>query len=322
MCKSNNNVSDGNVKVSVCIPTFNCAASAELTLRSVVNQQTGRFSLEIIVCDDCSKDSINEVVARFSDVTLVKSPINLGIGHNFNRCVQVATGDYIHILHGDDLVNHSFYREIAEAILANRDVGTFVSATTLIDEVGCIVDSGDNSARGDMSNFFLSNILYENPIFTPSVVIDRSVYSNVGLFDTELSHLTDWHMWIRSISFSGVLHVPNAMAFYRMYSANDTAKCIKSASNVRERLLIRKWLRCKGFVFDSQRFDLVTFHQALNQYKEFLAKRQIKYAQNNLLEAFNVIGLLPMKLRCTAVSLILKSTIRGFLFPARPKIFT
>lgn len=92
-------------KVSVCIVTYNqCAYIAEC-LESVVTQQT-KFDFEVIVSDDCSTDNTRDIIEQYCQkyqfVKLVSREKNIGSFKNFIDTHNLATGEYVCHLDGDD----------------------------------------------------------------------------------------------------------------------------------------------------------------------------------------------------------------------------
>ena len=94
--------------VSICIPTYNRAGMIGKAIESALGQ-TYR-NIEVIVVDNASTDNTGVVVAGYSDQRFryVKNDRNLGLFGNFNRCIELAKGKYLHILHSDDYIDPHF----------------------------------------------------------------------------------------------------------------------------------------------------------------------------------------------------------------------
>ena len=84
--------------VSICIPTYNRAGMIGRAIESALGQ-THR-NIEVIVVDNASSDNTDAIVAAYSDkrLTYIKNERNLGLFGNFNRCIELATGKFLHIL--------------------------------------------------------------------------------------------------------------------------------------------------------------------------------------------------------------------------------
>ncbi len=90
--------------VSICIPTYAGEQYLADAIQSVLDQNYR--SLEVIIVDDCSPDSTAEVVAKFKDdrIHYFRNEVNLGPEGNWNRCLELANGDYYKLLPHDDIL--------------------------------------------------------------------------------------------------------------------------------------------------------------------------------------------------------------------------
>jgi glycosyltransferase involved in cell wall biosynthesis len=93
-------------KVSVCVVTYNQEKYIAQCLQSLVDQETD-FPFEIIVGDDCSTDGTRAIVLEFSKkypliIKLVLQAKNLGPTGNYFSIHNMAMGDYVAHLDGDD----------------------------------------------------------------------------------------------------------------------------------------------------------------------------------------------------------------------------
>ena len=86
----------------MCVPVYNCADTIGRSLNSVLAQTYTNF--ECVVVDNKSDDSTVERVEAYTDprIRIVRNETNLGMVGNHNRCVQVARGELIQFVHGDD----------------------------------------------------------------------------------------------------------------------------------------------------------------------------------------------------------------------------
>ncbi|MEZ7891950.1 MAG: glycosyltransferase family 2 protein [Candidatus Wallbacteria bacterium] len=111
-------------KVSIIIPTYNQAAYIEKAVKSALSQTYK--NIEVIVADDCSKDSTYESVKCFTADPRFKyfrNEKNLGrVGNYHNALYNYASGDWALNLDGDDYLCDNTYIEYAMNILsANKD---------------------------------------------------------------------------------------------------------------------------------------------------------------------------------------------------------
>lgn len=99
-----NSVSD--VKVSVCMITYNHAEFIAQAIDSVLAQKT-TFSMELVIGEDSSKDQTADIVRKYQGKADIRfrarfnSP-NLGMNRNFAATLSECSGEYIALLEGDD----------------------------------------------------------------------------------------------------------------------------------------------------------------------------------------------------------------------------
>lgn len=92
------------MKVSVIMGIYNCEDTLQEALDSLYAQTFEDF--EIILCDDGSTDGTRAVAERnaatHTNVRLICHPTNQGLSVALNHCLQLATGEYIARMDGDD----------------------------------------------------------------------------------------------------------------------------------------------------------------------------------------------------------------------------
>ena len=90
--------------VTVCTPTFRGAKYLPATIESVLGQTHSNWKLWIV--DDNSPDDTEQVVRRYADkrISYVRNSSNLGPQGNWNRCLELAGGEYFKLLPHDDLL--------------------------------------------------------------------------------------------------------------------------------------------------------------------------------------------------------------------------
>jgi glycosyltransferase involved in cell wall biosynthesis len=89
--------------LSIVIPAYNEERFIGTLLgqvRAVPLAELG-VTKEMIVVDDCSKDSTSEIASRVPDVRLHRLPVNSGKGAAVRAGIGLATGDYLIIQDAD-----------------------------------------------------------------------------------------------------------------------------------------------------------------------------------------------------------------------------
>lgn len=91
--------------VSVIMPTYNCGKFIEETIKSVANQTYKNW--ELIIVDDCSKDSTEDIINRYAEcdnrIIYHKLETNQGAAVARTKAMEMARGSYMAFLDSDDL---------------------------------------------------------------------------------------------------------------------------------------------------------------------------------------------------------------------------
>ena len=221
---------------SVMIPTYNCARYLESALRSVLAQDPGPGAMQIEVVDDHSTaDDPEEVVTRLGSerVAFHRQPENVGVVGNLNTCLQRSRGELVHLLHGDDLVLDGFYRTLDDRLQVHPDAGAAYCRHLYIDEHARPLEiappqPASSGILRDGARFLAA----EQLIMSPCIVVRRSVYEQLGGFDTRLACAEDWEMWVRVASRFPVYYEHQPLACYRMHGDSNTGRNLRNGRSL------------------------------------------------------------------------------------------
>jgi glycosyltransferase involved in cell wall biosynthesis len=220
------------------IPTYNPRADyLEEALLSVLNQDPGPNQMQIEVVDDCSKDdTASEVVRRIGAgrVTFHAESLNRGLADTWNRCVERARGDWVHILHQDDFVLPRFY-DVLRKGAEQSDAGALFCRCATVNSKGYRTDVSEmhRESAGLLQDWH-ARITAEQLIRCPAIVVRRLVYEGLGGFLPHLRFVPDWEMWQRIASQFSFWFEPSILACYRVHSESATSQMRFDAADARE----------------------------------------------------------------------------------------
>lgn len=213
--------------VSICIPTYNRAGMIREAIDSALGQ-TYR-NLEVIVVDNASSDDTASVVATYHDerFTYVKNDRNLGLFGNFNRCIEVAHGDYIHILHSDDSIDRDFIKLCIQFFLDHPGVKlTTTSARSIGDNGPCEVQFFDKDMIFRAPEGFKRLLGERSFIVCPSVIVHRDVYRDVGPYSLEYPYSSDFYQWLKISWNYDIGYVQGAWVNYRLGEHSESYRLL------------------------------------------------------------------------------------------------
>lgn len=224
---------------SVMIPTYNCATYLREALNSVLSQDPGSDVMQIAVVDDCSHQddpaAIVEELGR-GRVEFYCQPNNVGHVKNFTTCLQLSRGQLIHLLHGDDCVREGFYQKMQQPFVSNPELGAAFCRHIFMDEKSHWQSISPllQLESGVLSNW-LERIMVKQYIQSPSMVVRRDVYENLGGFDQRFEfYYEDWEMWVRIATNYPVWYEVEPLAIYRQRSTSNTGKTVRTGKNMQD----------------------------------------------------------------------------------------
>jgi glycosyltransferase involved in cell wall biosynthesis len=220
---------------SIMIPTYNCAKFLPETLTNVLLQDQGPELMQIEVVDDHSTlDDPAVIVQQIGKgrVGFFRQAENVGITHNLDTCLRRSRGRLVHVLHGDDYVRDGFYRKLQMAFEKHPEIGAAFCRQIFMDDQGHwqTISRLEQAESGILTNW-LTRIAVEQRIMTPSVVVRRSVYENLGGFDSRLVYSEDWEMWIRIAAHYPVWYEVEPLAAYRMHGGSNTGRRVRTGED-------------------------------------------------------------------------------------------
>jgi glycosyltransferase involved in cell wall biosynthesis len=216
------------------------------TLRSVLQQDPGKTLMQIAVIDDASPDGAPaELVKKIAGdrVAVYREEKNLGLAGIMNRCIELARGRWVHILHQDDAVQPGFYEKLKAGTESSAGPGLLYCRHAFIDGQGRPgwLSALDAATPGCLPAA-LPHLARAQMIQIPSVMVRRSAYEAVGGFRPDLCFTLDWEMWCRLARRFPVWYEPEVLASYRVHPGAESSRLRLSGQDIED---IRK---CIGIV--------------------------------------------------------------------------
>jgi glycosyltransferase involved in cell wall biosynthesis len=214
--------------IDVVIPAYNAEKFITETLRSVGAQDVPIRS--VIIVNDGSEDNTEARVLDFQKVaTHLKINLinqsNHGLSAARNIGISHAKADYIALLDADDLWSpHKLSSQIQLFQAAeNPNLGLVYCAYERMNEGGKILDSGPKGViapklRGKVYKSLLRGNFISGS--GSSVLIKRTVFDSVGLFDENLKACEDWDMWLRIAKHYQFDYVDKSLVLIRIHQNN------------------------------------------------------------------------------------------------------
>ena len=207
------------MRVSVVIPTYNCAAYLPTCLEGVF-AQTWR-DLEVIVVDDGSTDGTGEALRPWMEKIRYIRQANSGVAAARNAGICASSGPLVALLDADDLwAERKLELEVA-ALVAEPGAGLVCSDFSIVHADGTVLDSYFRKRGGYETGRVFAPLVRSCFIFTSTVVMRRSLIDALGGFNESVGWGDDYNMWLRAALRSRVQVVPEVLCTKRERPGND-----------------------------------------------------------------------------------------------------
>jgi glycosyltransferase involved in cell wall biosynthesis len=215
--------------LSVVIPCYNAERYIAATIESVLAQ--GHAALEIIVVDDGSSDgSVALVRAAFPQVR-VEQQANAGVAAARNRGIALARGEWIAFVDADDIWLPGKLEAQFALMAATPGCRMSYTAWHVWPCQEALPDSAtveqlrreDGQPRWNgASGWIYPELLLDCWVWTSTVLAQRALFDEVGVFDTSLRIGEDYDLWLRLSRVTPIVRVARPLALYRIHPASIT----------------------------------------------------------------------------------------------------
>ena len=167
----------------------------------------------------------------------MRNAANLGMVGNFNRCLELATGEYIKFLCADDLLAPDCVERMLLAIQARPGVALVASARRLIGPSGNAIGEVRHTTEQQLRNGqqALSYCFYRrNLVGEPTATLFRRADARRG-FDVRYLQAFDVEMWLRLLERGDLALLPQALCSIRIHPEQATNLNLRSGQVVEDK---------------------------------------------------------------------------------------
>ena len=249
-----------NFSLSIIIATSNSESTIEGCLQSIKEQTYQNF--EIIIIDNCSTDKTIEIIKKFNfkNIKIIVEEDN-GIYDAINKGIMNATGDFVSILHSNDLY-------FDDMVLINI-VDTFNNNNVNIVFGDLIYVKKNNinlTVRKWKSENFKTGLFYTgwNPPH-PTFIVKRNTYLENQLYDDRLGNSADIELMFRFLETKKYKSFYLNKILIKMRYGGASNKSIISIIN--QNIVITKFLKINK---NLPKLIYFLVNKFLNRLKQFL----------------------------------------------------
>lgn len=211
-------------KVSVIIPTYNCAEYIAEAIDSVLAQTYKNY--EIIVIDDGSTDNTKQILKDYKDKIKYIYQKNHGVSIARNNGIINSTGKYVAFLDSDNKWLPNLLAESLSIFEKYPEVGLVHSRKIRISEDGFWFKKDNHGDEKYLSGNIYKYLLFRKAnINLSSVVLRRNCLEKVGMFDDNLSKIgcEDRELFLRIAKKYKIMYINKSLYVGRVRKKSMSA---------------------------------------------------------------------------------------------------
>jgi glycosyltransferase involved in cell wall biosynthesis len=262
---------------SVIIPVYNRPVYIADAIRSVIAQKFSDW--ELLVVDDGSTDSTQEVILSFTDIRIrYIHQQNAERGAARNTGVRNALGEYLLFMDSDDLMLPDHM--IQANLVLKKNPGILLFHLNFRTQ-------GPGGSKVTIFPSKLNNVLITgNPFGCIGIVVQKEIVMKFPFCeDRLLAGTEDYELWLRLAARFPLLHFPVVTSVLRDHSYRSVAQQVPEELEKRILFFIKlvradsevmAFLKKDYSSFLSRRYSYIALHSAMAGYKVLAARYLIK----------------------------------------------
>ena len=202
--------------VSVCVPTWNRAASLRESLTSIQGQDYE--SIEILISDNGSTDETEvlcrEAAQQDGRIRYFRQPSNIGNYENHNFLIEKSRGEFVCFFHDHDRRALTIVSEYVRFMQGHPEVGVVCSDWNVTEESGAVLGVRDHDVATVTPGLgFIERTLRagRSSVGAPGAMIRRTALGELRFDEQGALGFGDFVVWFRIAERWAIGHLPRRL---------------------------------------------------------------------------------------------------------------
>lgn len=209
-----------NPVYTIAIPTYKRQNTLKETLESALNQK-GNVLYDIIVVDNNPlRDDETELLLKKYDnekITYYKNAENLGMVGNWNRLYTLAKGNWVIMLHDDDLLNNNYILTIDSVIKQHKEIEGLCISVIDSRDVRDLKKHYNIPEEINLKKINAKDYIFGNKTSIVGLCLIKSNFIQLGGYSSDYFPCLDYHLNIRYAYYFNLYKLKSShLAFYRL----------------------------------------------------------------------------------------------------------
>ncbi len=228
--------------ISVILPVYNGQDYLAHALDSLCVQADVSM-LDVVALDDGSTDNTVTILKAYQERLPLRIVERARAGNwvaSVNRGLELAKGEFVTILHQDDLWSPDRLAILRDWVGRYGDVDVFLNPSRFIDQqergLGRWSCPLPHHGRPLAPSQWFPPLVVQNYISMPAPVIRRAALMRIPRLDEAVIYTADWKLWLTVASTCSAVYIPRVCTSFRIHPFSQTIQCIRDLPDYRRQM--------------------------------------------------------------------------------------
>ncbi len=287
--------------VSVAVISYNAASTIEETLDSILRQDCGPSTIELVISDDGSTDETVMVAENwlamhgdgFRRVELIANEVNSGVSRNCNIAWKASSGGWIKTIAADDILLPNCLSANLDFVERNPECSVVVSKMRWFGSIDRVTPEPSQLAFFELSALDqYKSLRFGSFNFAPTSFIRKEAFEAVGYADERFRNIEDLPLWLGFTQHGYRLCLNDCVTVNYRVSDSISKSSSRFVNTAFLRDLIQVHKQLKPLDSDGLMYRYLRFERGFGLYSTlFISKicRNRRSALSRLLEALALV---------------------------------
>jgi len=201
-------------QISVLMSTYNDGPFLERAILSILEQSFSDY--EFIIIDDNSSDETVSILDRYSKldrrIKIIRNDVNLGLAGSLNRGLEVAQGDWIARMDGDDVSHPQRFKIQMDYLLKNQLIYLGTGVELIDKETGRFIKHyHEPLTHGEIA----WKLLTSSAFIHATTIGRKDIILKCGGYNPAYRKYEDADLWRKLIFKGKCANLPDSLYTYR-----------------------------------------------------------------------------------------------------------
>ncbi|MBB3188412.1 glycosyltransferase family 2 protein [Microbacter margulisiae] len=198
-------------KISVLMPVYNVATYVQEAIESIINQSYTDF--ELLIINDGSTDTTRDKVLQFTDsrIRFIENEHNIGLANTLNRGIELAAGEYIARMDGDDISLPDRLKRQVDILDRHPDIDICGAGYRFFGSKNYEVRYPQDHEAIKVGLLFGCCMII--PLFRKKSIVEAHLQYEQEFFPAE-----DYRFWTKCVMQLKMYNIPETLFLYRMHA--------------------------------------------------------------------------------------------------------